>query len=261
MLEQKDVSPLDAVRRLADWEQGYWSLTVYERAGEAGGAFVAAGVRRRGSGVRGAARDPARSQAEAARRAGGRVRRYCAANGLSRLGTLTYGPPRCTDPDELRQHVGEFFRALRAGLGGDPIPYVWVPELHKDGRHFHVHFAVGRYIRRSVIEQSWGRGFVHIKLLSDLPVGSTSWQESRRAARYVSKYVTKAMDRKDDVGRHRYDVAENFQPQGRQLRGISPQDVINQARDVMGGAPAYSWSSSEALGWSGPPAMWLSWDR
>lgn len=260
-MEHSKVEPVAAVRRLADWEQGYWSLTVYERAGEAGGAFVAAGERRHVGGVRGAARDPERSRAEAARRAGGKVRRYCAANGLSRLGTLTYGPPRCTDAVELRGHVGEFFRSLRAALGNEPLPYVWVPELHKDGRHFHVHFAVGRYIRRSLIVEAWGRGYVNIKLLSDLPVGSTSWQESRRAARYVSKYVTKSIDRQDGTGLHRYDVAEGFQPRGRQLRGTSPQDVIDQARQVMGGAPAYSWASSETLGWQGPPALWLSWDR
>ena len=97
VVEHSEVVP--AVRRLARWEQGYWSLTVYERAGEAGGAFVAAGVRRRSNGIRGAAADPDRARAEAARRAGGKVRRYCAANGLSRLGTLTYGrraaPTRC----------------------------------------------------------------------------------------------------------------------------------------------------------------------
>jgi hypothetical protein len=108
---------------------------------------------------------------------------------------------------------------------------------------------------------STGRGLVHIKLLSDLPVGSTSWQESRRAARYVSKYVTKAMDRKEGTGLHRYDVAEGFQPRGRRLRGVSPEDVIGQARQVMGGQPSYAWSSSETMGWQGPPALWLSWDR
>ncbi len=52
------------------------------------------------------------------------------------------------------------------------MPYVWVPEWHKSGHGQHVHFAVGRFVPRRVIEQAWGRGFVHIKLLGDLPVGS-----------------------------------------------------------------------------------------
>lgn len=260
-MEQEHASPSVGVERLGAWEQAYWSLTVYERAGEAGGAFVAAGHRRHGNGIRGAAADPVRARAEAARRAGGKVRRYCASNGLNRLGTLTYRGAGCHDEDELRAHVGEFFRALRVGLGGRSLPYLWVPEWHKSGHGLHVHFAVGQYVRRSMIDRAWGRGFVHIKLLSDLPVGSTSWQESRRAARYLSKYVTKAMERAEGSGRHRYDVAEGYQPRAVRLRGSSPQQVIEQAQRLMGAAPAYQWSSSEALGWMGPPAMWLSWDR
>ncbi len=157
-----------------------WSLSLYPSAGEAGGSFQPT-YRRPAVVVRGAtARDPDRARAEAARRARTKVRRYCAANGLTRLGTLTYGPPRCTDSRELRGHVAAFFRDLRALLGGRPLPYVWVPELHADGVHFHVHFGLGRYVRRSLIEQAWGRGLVHIKLLSDLPAGSTSWQPTGR---------------------------------------------------------------------------------
>lgn len=64
-------------------------------------------------------------------------------------------------------------------------------EWHKSGHGLHAHFAVGRYIGRRKIEQAWGRGFVHIKLLGDLPVESTSLHEARLAARYLSKYVSK----------------------------------------------------------------------
>ncbi|MDQ3610678.1 MAG: hypothetical protein M4D85_03550 [Actinomycetota bacterium] len=115
-------------------------------------------------------------------------------------------------------HVAEFFRDLRSGLGGRPLPYVWVPELHKDGVHFHVHFAVGWYIRRGLIEQAWGRGWVNIKLLSDLPVGATSWHEARRAAGYLSKYVSKTFGT-DLRGLHRYEVAHGFQPAVTRLAG------------------------------------------
>lgn len=64
----------------------YWSLSFYPDAREAGGAFVPY----RGGGVKGQAADPARARAEAARRAKGKLRRYCTANRLNRLGTLTY---------------------------------------------------------------------------------------------------------------------------------------------------------------------------
>lgn len=113
------------------------------------------------------------------------MRRYCAANRLNRLGTLTYRGVGCHDPKELRAHVGGFFRTLRPDLGGKPLPYLWTAEWHKSDHGLHVHFAVGRYVRRDLIERAWGRGFVHIKLLGDLPVGSTTLDEARQAARYL----------------------------------------------------------------------------
>jgi hypothetical protein len=53
------------------------------------------------------------------------VRRYGAANRLNRLGTLTYRGEGCHDPRALRGDLAGFFRELRAGLGGGPLPYLW----------------------------------------------------------------------------------------------------------------------------------------
>lgn len=235
-----------------------WWLSLYSSAGEAGGHFQAAS-RPPVVHVPGVpARDPVRARAEAARRARASVRRYCAANRLTRFGTLTYGPPRCSDPRQLRQHVGGFFRTLRRSLGGAPLPYVWVPELHADRVHFHVHFALGRFVQRRLIEQAWGRGYVSIKLLSDLPVGARSWQEARRAAGYLSKYLTKAFDR-ELGGLHRYEVAEGFQPAVQRLSGRSAGSVLAQACEVMRAQPEARWSSADSPGWQGPPAVWFAW--
>ena len=65
---------------------------------------------------------------EAARRARAMIRRYCAANRLNRLGTLTYAGEGCHDPEQLRSHVAVFFKGLRRDLGGRRLPYLWVPE-------------------------------------------------------------------------------------------------------------------------------------
>jgi hypothetical protein len=227
-------------------------------AAEAGGCFV--GTRRRPAGGRGVP-NPERSRAEAARRARGRLRRYCAANGLTRLATLTYGPPFCMDPGQVRADLGVFFRNLRTALGGDPFPYAWVPELHADGRRFHAHFAVGRYIPRSLIDQAWGHGFVHIKRLSDLPVGLDRLEVSRRAAGYLSKYVAKSFADQSVPGRHRYDVAQGFVPERMQVWGRSPEEVVALSSDLLGkSGPARVWSSAFVEGWQGPPAVWCSWD-
>lgn len=252
-------SALGAVSRLGAWEQAHWSLTLYPAAGEAGGGFVSARARRGGQGCRGAAVDPDRARAEAVRRARGKVRRYCAANRLNRLGTLTYGAPFCTDVAVLKSDVAVFFRGLRESLGGDALPYLWVPEMHADGQRFHAHFAVGRFIKRSLIDAAWGHGFVHIKLLGDLPVGSGSWGEARLAARYLSKYVGKAFDAAQTFGRHRYEVAQGFQPRGQLVRGRSADEVIASASSVMGSSPSQVWTSDEVEGWKAPPSLWVAW--
>lgn len=236
-----------------------WSLTLYPDAGEAGGCFQYA-LRRRVV-ITGPAADPERSRAEAARRAMATVRRYCAANGLNRLGTLTYAGDGCHDPLVLRADVADFFRRLRAALGGQPLPYLWTAEWHPGGHGLHVHFAVGRYVQHGLIRRTWGRGHVSIKLLGDLPVGSTKRDEARVAARYLAKYVGKALDERRPAGLHRYERAQGFTPQTVRLTGgRTADDVIEQAVVLMGGAqPVVRWSSADVLDWQAPPAVWVQW--
>ena len=252
------VLELGAVARLGRPLSAAWSLSLYASAGEAGGSFQSP-RRQPVVLVPGApAADPERARAEAARRARGKVRRYCAANRLNRLGTLTYRGEGCHDPARLRADVGEFFKALRAALGAGPFPYLWVPEWHKSDHGLHVHFAVGQYVRRSLIEDAWGRGFVHIKRLGGLGVGATSRDGARRAAGYLSKYVSKTFEA-DMAGLHRYEVAQGFQPAVQHLTGRSVEAVLGGAVEVMGSAPERSWSSAEQEGWQGPPAVHFQW--
>ena len=244
--------------RLARPDAG-WTFAFYPEAGEGGGCFRPSYRSRPSYVAKGSAANPERASAEAARRARARLRRYCAANRLNRLGTLTYAGTGCHDPAILRQDLGEFFRGLRSGLGGEPLPYAWVPEWHKTDHGLHAHFAIGRYIKRSSISAAWGRGFVHIKLLGDLPVGSGALGESRVAAGYLSKYVAKSFAEERVFGLHRYDVAQGFQPAVVSLAGVSPRDVLGQASELMGSPPATRWSSDDVDDWAGPPAIWAQW--
>jgi hypothetical protein len=233
-----------------------WALAVYPEAGEAGGSFRGSlPARARDPNARG---DPERSRAEAGRRARGQLRRYCAANGLNRLGTLTYAGAGSHDPRAFRADLAEFFRALRSSLGGEAFPYAWVPEWHKSGHGLHAHFAVGRFIARRKIEQAWGRGFVHIKLLGDLPVGSGSLGEARVAARYLSKYVGKEFSHHQH-GLHRYDVGQGFQPRKVRVCGPTMFEALDRACEVLGSRPVHVWQSGEVEDWQGPPAVWASW--
>lgn len=250
---------MGAMREPSTWSG--WSLSLVAAAGEAGGCFVSA--KRARGGCFGPAADPERARVEAGRRARARLRRYCVANRLNRLGTLTYAGEGCHDPASARRHAGQFFRRMRDGLGGDALPYVWVPEWHKSGHGLHLHFAVGRYVPRRVIEEAWGGGFVHIKLLGDLPTGSGRLAESRRAAGYLSKYVGKGFDDDPAIrrpkGLHRFDCAEGFAPKVTRLTAATRAEVIEQAASAMGGVPDYMWSSADAEHWQGPPAVYLQW--
>jgi hypothetical protein len=234
-----------------------WRLSLYPTAGEAGGSFRYSWQPRRSPAAGGG--DPERSKAEAARRARTKLRRYCAANGLNRLGTLTYAGEGCHDPYAVREHVGEFFRHLRTLLGGKPFAYAWVPEWHQGGHGQHLHFAVGQYVRRRMIERAWGRGFVHIKLLSDLPVGTGRIGEARVAARYLSKYVGKAFEQERVPGLHRYEVAQGFQPEPVKVEGRTADEVVGRASQIMGSNPQHIWHSDQSEDWHGPPTVWAAW--
>lgn len=237
-----------------------WSLSFYPDAREAGGTFVPSLPYPRGGGFRGQAADPARARIEAARRAKAKLRRYCAANRLNRLGTLTYRGTGCHDQRRVRAHVGEFFRNLRAEMGGDAFAYAWVPEWHKTDHGLHLHFAVGRYIKRALIEATWPHGFVHIRLIGDLPVGAGTLDEARKAAGYLSKYVAKSFEDSNRIdGLHRYDLAQGFAPKVERITGTSPDAVIAAASERVGHQPALRWSSRDVLDWQGGPAIWAQW--
>lgn len=236
----------------------WWTLKLYPAAGEAFSSFQTDGLGRPALGLtRWPATDPL---AVAARRARGKVRRYCAANRLNRLGTLTYRGDGCHDQRQVRADIGAFFKKLRVDVDGGPFPYVWVPEWHPGGHGLHAHFAVGRYIRRSHIVHSWPHGFVHIKLVGDLPAGATALSEARKVAWYLAPYIAKSFAEHREPGLHRYEVAQGFAPGVTEYRGLR-DDVVELAVRQMGSRPARVSLSSEWRGYSGPPAMSLSWDR
>lgn len=237
-------------------EYRLWRMRIYLDAAEAGASLST--LQRRGATKR--ETETERSADEAARRARGQIRRYCASNRLNRLGTLTYAGEGCHDAYVLRRDVGGFFRRMRRELGGDVFPYLWVPEWHPGGHGLHVHFAVGRYVPHGLIREAWARGIVHIKLLGDLPVGSGALAEARLAAGYLAKYAGKAIEDDRPPGLHRYEVAQGFTPLSVTCEGESAGEVIETASIVMGSEPARVWHSSRREGWLGPPACWVTWD-
>jgi hypothetical protein len=235
---------------------GYWALSLYPDANEAGGCYVSLRPRQGGPGGR---PDPDRAASEAARRARGKIRRYCAANRLNRLGTLTYAGAGCHDPAAVRHDIAAFFKGLRRALDGRALAYVWVPQWHPGGHGLHVHFAVGRFIARSLIAEAWPHGFTHIKLLGDLPVGSGTIEEARAGARYLARYVAQWDDGERSAGLHRYEVGQGFQPGRVVVEGRTAEEVLSLASEWFGFAPASLWRSGSEKDWHGPPAVWAAW--
>lgn len=253
-VKRTPASSLEYGTKLVTPDMGGWGFVLYPDAAEGGGSFRSAS----GSIPGGRSEPPLDSRDDAMRRARGKVRRYCTANRLNRLGTLTYAGAGCHDPGQLRRDVAPFFRRLRKD--GIRLPYVWVPEWHPGGHGLHVHFAVGRFVHYRAIRAAWGHGHIDIRLLSDLPVGSGTLGEARLASRYLSKYIGKDLGAAEDAGLHRYEVGEGFQPRSVVLDGTSADEVLGWAETVMDRPPAYVWRSRDSETWTGPPAVWASWD-
>ena len=234
-----------------------WSFSLCPAAAEGGGCLL---VRRSIVPYGDGPPNVVRAREEAARRARAKIRVFGAANRLNRLATLTYAGDGCHDPSALRRDLAVFFRGLREGLGGR-LPYLWVPQWHPGGHGLHAHFAVGRFVPRGLIERCWGRGFVDIRLLGGLPVGSGELGEARLAARYLAGYAGRDLDdERRPAGLHRYEVAQGFQPEKIECYGASALDAIERAARLMGSPPERVWLSSSVEGWRGPPACWAQWD-
>lgn len=195
-------------------EYRLWRMRIYIDAAEAGASLST--LRRRGATKRES--ESERSADEAACRARGQIRRYCASNRLNRLGMLTYAGEGCHDAQVLRSDVGGFFRRMRRELGSDRFPYLWVPEWHPGGH-------------------------VHIKLLGELPAGSGDLAEARLAAGYLAKYAGKAMEDDRPPGLHRYEVAQDFAPLSVTCERETVEEVIETASIVMGSEPTRVWHS------------------
>lgn len=250
---------LDKGTKLVVAEDGVgWSVSAFPDCGEAVISF-APSYQATEDGGAGAYGDTEANRLRAERRARKMVRRYCVANGIDRLVSLTFAPPFCTDPRELRDHLARFVRRLRCEVGGK-FPYVWVPELHADGVKLHAHMGLAQFVRKDRLAEVWGHGFVDVRLIRAR--GSKDPVEHRRsAARYLSKYVGKAFEHQDMFGCHRYEVAQGFQPRSEQRTFATEAEARAWASTVMGGTtPSYVWSSTEVEDWQGPPVSVAFWD-
>ena len=187
-----------------------------------------------------------------ARRRMAKVRRYCVANDITKLWTLTYGVAQW-DATEVMNDVNGFMRRLRDHLG-EVVPYVYVLELHPGGHGIHVHIGLqDRWISHAQVRRLWGHGHVHYSKSRSGPKGA------RMLARYLSKYMVKDLGLVG-AGRHAYEVAQGFAPVVRQIRVTTFREALDYVCALHGKTPERVWSSDDTEGWRGPPTYALVFD-
>lgn len=172
--------------------------------------------RERGKRIKPKERDEAdiqRDREKAAYRAARKVRQFCIEIRADRLLTLT-SRGLLKDYDELIAIWKRFMRVVETSA--EKFDYIAIPELHKNGEHYHIHAAINGFIRADLLRRCWqialgGKGDERgEKALGnvDIKQGRRGYQEpTKRAvciARYISKYITKSYLEHHQFNRKRY---------------------------------------------------------
>lgn len=145
-------------------------------------------------------------------------------------------------------------------LGVERLPYVLVPEFHRDG-HVHAHALLSRFVAKDLLVTTWGEGFVDVRRFQGKKGGR---EAARRAAGYASKYVAKTFELYDQgegvtVGRHRYEVGQGFQPEAVKRTGYrSLEEAMAWVVDGHGQRVTFAVHSDGLEDYDGPPFLWVA---
>lgn len=146
-------------------------------------------------------------------RAARKVRHMCLEISADRLLTLT-SRHLLTDYDEVIATWKRFMRLLENA--GEKFEYVAVPELHKNGEHYHIHAAINGFARVELLRRCWqialgGKGDERGEAALgnvDIKRNKRNHQSSVRhiigIAKYISKYITKSYMEHHQFNRKRY---------------------------------------------------------
>jgi hypothetical protein len=146
-------------------------------------------------------------------RAARRVRHLCLEIRADRLLTLT-SRNLLADYDDLTATWKRFMRLLESA--GEKFEYVAVPELHKNGEHYHIHAAINGYARVELLRRCWqialgGKGderganaLGNVDIKSTRHKGQNKSKQAIGVAKYISKYITKSYIEHHQFNRKRY---------------------------------------------------------
>jgi len=229
-----------------------WVLGVCKAAGEAVTFFRGKNADPADAGKGSGATTPEENRERSARRAATNLRRYCKANRLDRLATLTYRVAQF-DKLDVKRDLNRFFVRLRKTLGVEALPYAYALERHESGA-LHVHVAFGQFIEHWVLVEAWSHGICDIRAKHRRGGRGAGGghEKARRVAGYLSKYVGKALEAGE--GRHSYETGQGFKPEWVRSVARSEHEALGMAcREMDGTVPDHVWSSDGVADWRGPP--------
>ena len=157
--------------------------------------------------------DMKRDMEKCAFRAARKVRQLCLEIRADRLLTLT-SRKLLTDYDDVIATWKRFMRILENS--SNKFDYIAVPELHKNGEHYHIHAAINGYVRADMLRRCWqialgGKGdekgseaLGNIDIKSSKRNGQDGNKHAVRIARYISKYISKSYLEHHQFNRKRY---------------------------------------------------------
>ncbi len=146
-------------------------------------------------------------------RAARRVRHLCLEIRADRLLTLTTRN-KLKDYDDVTATWKRFMRLLENA--GEKFEYVAVPELHKNGEHYHIHAAINGFARVELLRRCWqialgGKGdecgenaLGNVDIKSSRRKGQHKNKQAIGVAKYISKYITKSYIEHHQFNRKRY---------------------------------------------------------
>lgn len=191
----------------------------------------------------------------ASKRAHVALRRYCVANQLLKMLTLTYAQT-VLEHKVVKDDVNALFVRWRSLKGGKSFPYAYVLEFHPGGHGLHVHTAVPlHFIDKFWLEETWGHGIVHYRDPKPLRHGDTR-ERARNLSRYLSKYVSKDLGNIHEKNAHRYEVAQGFGVEVERQAFhtlVEANHWLSKFRDE---SFVQVWESSKDQDWEGPP-VWV----
>lgn len=187
------------------------------------------------------------------------LRRFCTANLLVRMWTLTYADAQW-DHQKVVADVNRFMGELR-GLLGEAFPYAYVLELHPGGHGLHVHFLIQkRFVDYYRLKALWGHGHVQYSDSNrSLKRENGGRAQARMAANYLVKYCSK--DWEYGSGRHRYERSQGFNARITRRLFANFEEAMLYIVTLRGDEPCRVYWDSAHMGdqWKGPPALWYAW--